>query len=73
MEIRSGFAMVYYCFDVGEEIDIGALESLGLLLVRMLAEQIGGELSLEITSGAAFSLRVREDTVRVQGGVPDAD
>ena len=28
MEIRSGFAMVYYCFDVGEEIDIGALERL---------------------------------------------
>jgi PAS domain S-box-containing protein len=53
------------------DFDFRRLESFGLLLVRMLAEQIGGELSFENESGAAFFVRVQEEKILAARGPSD--
>ena len=53
---------------IPEELDFGAIESLGLDLVKVLAEhQLGGKVELNRAGGTSLSIRftVKKDKARI--------
>jgi len=55
---------------IPESIDISNTRSLGMQLINILSEQIGGEISLDRTVGSTFSIAFGNSHKRVNSGDP---